>query len=258
VSGPRTRPRSGPRTWPRTAVVTGASRGLGEELATLLAQSGTRLILTARGGDALDSVADRLRRDGGDVAAVPGDVADAGHRARVADAVRDGFDGRLDLLVHNASALGPSPLPHLLDVEPEVLERLFRVNVAAPLALSRALRSSLEAGDGRLVHVSSDAAHGGWPGWGPYGMTKLAFELAARTLAEEAPALAPVIVDPGDLRTAMHQAAFPGEDISDRPLPEVTRPFWHWLLAQDPAAVRGRRFAAQGEAWELADVEGVA
>lgn len=249
---------SGPRTWPRTAVVTGASRGLGEELATLLAQAGTRLILTARGGDALGSVADRLRRAGGDVTAVVGDVADAAHRARVAGAVEATLDGRLDLLVHNASALGPSPLPHLLDVEPEVLEQVFRVNVAAPLALTRAVRPALEAGDGRLVHVSSDAAHGGWPGWGAYGMSKLAFELAARTLAEEAPALAPVIVDPGDLRTEMHQAAFPGEDISDRPLPEATRPFWHWLLAQEPVAVRGRRFAAQGEAWELSTVEGAA
>lgn len=248
----------GLRTWPRTAIVTGASRGLGEELGSLLARAGTRLILTARGDEALAAVADRLRRDGGDVATVPGDVADAAHRARVAAAVEATFDARLDLLVHNASSLGPSPLPHLLDVEPEVLEQVFRVNVAAPLALTRALRPALEAGDGRLVHVSSDAAHGAWPGWGAYGMTKLAFELAARTLAEEAPALAPVIVDPGDLRTVMHQAAFPGEDISDRPLPEVTGPFWHWLLAQDPAAVRGRRFAAQGEAWELAGAEGAA
>jgi NAD(P)-dependent dehydrogenase (short-subunit alcohol dehydrogenase family) len=234
--------------WPATAVVTGASRGLGAEVAGLLAEAGTDLVVTARGGDALARVAERLRRHGGRVAAIAGDVADPRHRAAVAEAAGD----RLDLLVHNASTLGPSPLPRLLDVAPATFEAVMRTNLTAPLALTAALRGALHAGRGWVVHLSSDAAHGGWPGWGAYGASKVAFELAARTLAAEEPELAPVIVDPGDLRTAMHQAAFPGEDISDRPPPEVTRPFWHWLLAQEPSAVRGRRYAAQGEAWELA------
>lgn len=235
--------------WPRTALVTGASRGLGLEVAGLLAESGSRLIVTARGREALETSVERLRAGGADVTAVPGDVADPDHRAELARAVGD----RLDVLVHNASSLGPSPLPALLEVEPATLEAVFRVNVVAPLALTRILRTPLEAGDGRVVHVSSDAAHGGWPGWGVYGMSKLAFELAAHTLAAEAPKLAPLIVDPGDLRTAMHQAAFPDDDISDRPLPEVTRPFWHWLFAQDPTSVRGRRYSAQSDVWEADD-----
>ena len=238
--------------WPRSAVVTGASRGLGAELAALLAENGTRLIVTARGRDALEATVERLRATGADVTAVHGDVADPAHRSAVARLV----GGRLDLLVHNASALGPSPLPPLLEVEPATIESVFRVNVVAPLALTQVVRAALEAGDGRVVHVSSDAAHGGWPGWGVYGMSKLAFEHAAHTVTAEAPALAPVIVDPGDLRTAMHQAAFPGEDIADRPLPEVTRPFWHWLFAQEPAAVRGRRLSAQADVWETASDRG--
>jgi len=236
---------TGPRRWPRHALITGASRGLGLELATLLAEAGTRLIVTARGESALSAAAQTLRAHGAHVTAVAGDVADAGHHARLAEVVGD----RLDLLVHNASALGPSPLPHLLDVETEASQRVWRTNVAGPLALTRTLRPALTAGRGLLIHLGSDAAHGGWPGWGVYGASKAAFELAGRTLAAEAPELVPVVVDPGDLRTDMHQAAFPGEDISDRPLPEVTRPFWHWLLAQEDDAIRGRRFEAQGAVW---------
>ena len=243
---------AGPDRWPRTALITGASRGLGLELATLLAQAGTRLIVTARGDADLDAAALRLRRHGADVTPVAGDVADAEHHVRLAEAAGD----RLDLLVHNASALGPSPLPHLLDVDTETLERVWRTNVAGPLALTRTVLPALAAGRGLLVHVGSDAAHGGWPGWGVYGASKAAFELAGRTLAAEAPELVPVIVDPGDLRTDMHQAAFPGEDISDRPLPEVTRPFWHWLLAQDDDAIRGRRFEAQGAVWATSEPVG--
>lgn len=234
--------------WPATAVVTGASRGLGAELAALLAEAGTDLVVTARGGDALDRVAADLRRHGVRVTPVAGDVADPRHRAAVVEAAGP----RLDLLVHNASTLGPSPLPRLLDVPAATLDGVMRTNLSAPLALTAALETPLRAGRGWVVHVSSDAAHGAWPGWGVYGASKLAFEATARTLAAEEPELTPVIVDPGDLRTAMHQAAFPGEDISDRPLPEATRPFWQWLLAQEPASVRGRRFAAQSEVWELA------
>ena len=232
----------------RTVLITGASRGLGAMLAWLGAADGAHLIVTARGAEALHARADALRAHGARVTAVAGDVADPAHRARLADAAGE----RLDVLVHNASTLGPSPLPRLLDVDAATLHAVLDTNLVAPLALTRALRPALAAGDGLVVHVSSDAARGGYAGWGAYGASKAALELAARTLAAEEPQLAPVLVDPGDLRTAMHQAAYPDEDISDRPLPEATAPFWRWLFAQEPAAVRGRRFEAQADVWDTA------
>lgn len=229
----------------RRILVTGASRGLGAMLAGRLADDGAELVLTARGGGALDEVAHALRSRGARVTAVAGDVADEEHRRQLVHAV----GSRLDVLVHNASTLGPSPLPPLLTVDPGVVRRVMEINLVAPLALTRALRPALTAGDGLVIHVSSDAAHGAYAGWGVYGMSKIALELAARTLAAEEPDLVPVIVDPGDLRTDMHQAAFPGEDIRDRPLPEVTAPFWRWLLERPATEIRGRRFAAQSDVW---------
>lgn len=232
------------------AMITGASRGLGATLAGFLARAGWDLVLTARGADDLEAVADRLGGEGRRIVALAGDVADPDHRRRLADAAR-GLGG-LDWLVNNASELGPSPLSPLAEVSVDALERVFAVNVVAPIALVRETLPLLEDGGGLVVDVSSDAAVGGYPGWGAYGASKAALDLASRTLAGE---LAPrgvsvVAVDPGDLRTAMHQAAFPGEDISDRPDPEVTLPFWAWLLGRDPATVSGRRFHAQAERWE--------
>lgn len=232
---------------PRHAVVTGASRGLGAVLAHMLAVDGAHVVITARGRAALDATAADIHGAGGRVTAVPGDVRDAAHRRAVAEAAGP----FLDLLVHNASTLGPTPMPPLLEADPEALETAFDVNVIAPLALTRALRPALASGAGWVVHVSSDAAHAGYAGWGAYAMSKIALELAARTLTAEDASLVPVIVDPGDMRTDMHQAAFPGEDIGDRPLPEVTVPFWHWLLSQPGDHVRGRRFEAQAEVWEV-------
>jgi NAD(P)-dependent dehydrogenase (short-subunit alcohol dehydrogenase family) len=231
---------------PRHAVVTGASRGLGAVLARMLAAEGAHVTITARGRAALDATATAMREAGGRVTAVPGDVRDPAHRRAVAAAVGPA----LDLLVHNASTLGPTPMPPLLEAEPAALGDAFDVNVIAPLALTRALRPALASGAGWVVHLSSDAAHAGYAGWGAYATSKIALELAARTLASEDTALVPSIVDPGDMRTEMHQAAFPGEDISDRPPPEVTVPFWHWLLSQPDDHVRGRRFEAQAEVWE--------
>lgn len=239
---------------PRTAVVTGASRGLGAVLARLLAADGARVIVTARDAGALARTTAALRQDGGEVREVPGDVRDPAHHRALADAVGD----RLDLLVHNASTLGPSPRPTLLDAPPEALVRTFEVNAVAPVRLTRALRPALTAGAGWVVHVSSDAAHGAYPCWGAYGMSKIALELAARTLANEEPALVPLVVDPGDMRTDMHQAAFPEEDIADRPLPEVTVPFWRWLLSRPDEEVRGRSFRAQAEVWDAHAPEGTA
>ncbi|MEJ2291879.1 MAG: SDR family NAD(P)-dependent oxidoreductase [Deinococcales bacterium] len=235
------------------AVVTGASRGLGLTLARFLAGAGHALVLTARGGDDLEQAASTIGGEG-PVHVVAGSVTDPAHRAAVARAVGP----RLDLLVHNASALGPSPLPALAEAALDDVREVFETNVVAPLALTQALLPALARAGGTVVALSSDAAHGGYPGWGVYGSSKAALELLTRTLAAELDAVGAVIVDPGDMRTAMHQQAFPGEDIGDRPPPEVTLPFWAWLLGQRREDVHGRRFEAQAEAWELDPVEGTA
>lgn len=232
------------------AVVTGASRGLGRTLAGVLAEDGWRLIVTARDARALRIAAHEVREAGAaEVTPLAGDVADAGHRERIAETVGD----RLDLLVHNASTLGPSPRPALLDVDADDLRAVLETNVIAPLALTRALHPALRRARGRIVAVTSDAGRAAYPEWGVYGASKAALELVARTLAGELPEVAVAIVDPGDLRTAMHQAAFPDEDISDRPEPEVTAPFWRWWLEQPAEQVNGRRFEAQGDVWEATE-----
>lgn len=240
----------------RTALITGGSRGLGRAVAGFLAAQGYQLVVTARGGDDLAAAARDLRRHGARVTALAGDVTDAAHRRRLVDAAR-GLGG-LDVLVNNASTLGATPLPPLVDYPAAELDAAFRVNVAAPLALVREALPLLAASGGLVVNVTSDAARGGYPGWGGYGLTKAALDLASLTLAHELAerGIGVVAVDPGDLRTRMHQDAFPGEDISDRPLPEVTLPFWAWLLEQSRAAVTGRRYQAQAERWELNDVPG--
>jgi NAD(P)-dependent dehydrogenase (short-subunit alcohol dehydrogenase family) len=235
----------------RIALVTGASRGLGRTVAGFLAAQGYGLVITARNEQDLEAAARELRRHGGPVTALAGDVADAGHRRRLARAAQD--LGRLDVLLNNASTLGATPLPPLTGYPPEALEEAFRVNVMAPIALVRETLPLLAENGGLVVNVSSDAALGGYPGWGGYGLTKAALDLASLTLANELRErrVGVVAVDPGDLRTDMHQAAFPSEDISDRPLPEATLPFWAWLFGQPPAAVTGRRYRAQSDRWEV-------
>jgi NAD(P)-dependent dehydrogenase (short-subunit alcohol dehydrogenase family) len=237
----------------RVALITGASRGLGEVLATFLARQGCDLIATARGEDALEAAARSLRDAGAKVVSLPGDVADPAHRRRLVEAAQS--LGRLDLLINNASALGPSPLPNLVDLPLHRMERVLEVNLVAPLGLVQEALPLLKESNGLVVNISSDAAVGGYPGWGGYGASKAALDLVSLTLANElrGEKVGVVAVDPGDMRTAMHQAAYPGEDISDRPLPEVTLPFWAWLLGQDPTAVSGRRFQAQAERWEVSD-----
>ncbi len=233
----------------RRALVTGASRGLGATIARFLAGEGYEILITARGEAELTAAADALRRLDARVVALAGDVTDPAHRDRLSRAVA-GWGG-LDLLVNNASELGPSPLPALADYPLAELRRVLETNVVAPLALVQALRGALARARGWVVNVSSDAARGGYPGWGGYGASKAALDLVSLTLANELAdeGICVVSVDPGDLRTAMHQAAFPGEDISDRPLPEVTVPFWAWLFHQEPTAVRGQRLQAQAELW---------
>lgn len=233
------------------ALITGASQGLGEMIAGLLARQDYDLVITARNKTKLDQAAASLAESGAKVTALAGDVADAAHRARLIAAAQD--FGRLDVLVNNASELGPSPLPPLAEHPLDALERIYAVNVIAPVALVQAALPLLRASQGLIVAISSDAARGAYPGWAGYGSSKAALDLATRTLASELreDGVGAVSVDPGDLRTQMHQAAFPGEDISDRPLPDVTTPFWLWLFGQERLAVSGRRYQAQEDAWEL-------
>lgn len=235
----------------RVALITGASRGLGATVAGFLADQGYDLVITARGEEALEAAARSLSERGRRIAAVAGEVADPAHRRRLVDEA--GKLGRLDLLVNNASELGVSPLPSLVEYPLGALARVFAVNVVAPLALVQETLPLLVGSGGLVVNVSSDAAVGAYPGWGAYGASKAALDLVSRTLGKELAGrnVSVVSVDPGDLRTDMHQAAFPGEDISDRPLPEVTLPFWGWLLGQERGAVNGQRFEAQAESWEV-------
>ena len=213
----------------RTALITGASRGLGLALARALADEGWILIIDARGEDALESaragLSERTR-----VTAIPGDVSDAGHRNALAEAAREA--GGLDALVNNASILGPSPQPALLDYPLDVLEEVYRKNAISPLALVQASKAELKP-DARIVNVTSDAAVEPYEGWGGYGSSKAALEQLSNILAAENPNLRVYRVDPGDMRTRMHQAAFPDEDISDRPLPEESVPGFMRLLTGD-------------------------
>ncbi len=178
---------------------------------------------------------------------IAGDGADPAHRAEVRRAV-DRW-GALDLLVNNASELGVSPLPPLLEYPLAELERVYRINVVAPRALLPALAPALSQRHGLVVDLSNDAAVGGYPGGGAYGASKAALDLVSRTLAHELgeAGVSVVAVDPGDLRTALHQAAFAGQDISDRPLPEATIPFWAWLLGPPGSEISGPRLRAPAD-----------
>ncbi|MDP9455468.1 MAG: SDR family oxidoreductase [Actinomycetota bacterium] len=214
---------------PRTALITGASRGLGLALARALARDGWTLIVDARGGEALEDARAELSKST-DVTAIPGDVVDEEHRKALADAAKAA--GGLDVLVNNASILGPSPQPELLEYPLDVLARIYATNALAPLALIQAVGDGLKPG-ARIVNVTSDAAVQPYPGWGGYGSSKAALEQLSAILAAENPELRVYRIDPGDMRTQMHQEAFPDEDISDRPLPEESVPGLVELLTGD-------------------------
>lgn len=214
----------------KVALITGGSRGLGLALARALAERDWTLVIDARDGEALAAAAAPLAART-QVQAIAGDVADAGHRrSLVAAAARW---GRLDLLVNNASLLGPSPQPELAAYPLEVLQRVFAVNTLAPLALVQEALPLLRRSGGRIVNVTSDAGVEAYAGWGGYGSSKAALEQLTRVLIEEQPELRVYLADPGDLRTQMHQEAFPGEDISDRPLPDVAVPGFLALIEGD-------------------------
>jgi NAD(P)-dependent dehydrogenase (short-subunit alcohol dehydrogenase family) len=213
------------------AIVTGASRGLGLALARALDERGWRLIVDARGGAALDAAVEGL----GGAVAIVGDLADPGHRRALVEAAGE----RIDLLVNNASALGPSPQPALAEYPLEELRRVYEVNVVAPLALAQLALPRLSAG-AVIVDVSSDAAFEPYEGWGGYGSSKAALDQLTAILGAEHPELRVYAVDPGDMRTQLQQEAFPGEDISDRPAPETAVPGLLALIEGSPPSGRYR------------------
>jgi NAD(P)-dependent dehydrogenase (short-subunit alcohol dehydrogenase family) len=229
----------------RIALVTGASRGLGEVIARVLAERGHDLVLGAREPAALNRVRDALSGSRRRVVALAGDVTDAAVRQKWIDGARE--LGGLDVLVNNASELGG--IGPLATFDVQRFGRVFPVNTGAPIALIQLALPLLAARHGLVVNITSDAANGAYPGWGAYGASKAALELLTRTLAAELrdQGVSAVLVDPGDMRTRMHREAFPSEDISDRPLPEVTAPFWRWLFDQDHEELRGQRLVAQQE-----------
>ncbi len=216
------------------AIITGASRGLGRALATGLAEAGWRLVVDARDAGALADAAGTI----GAAEAIPGDVTDPAHRAALVAAADE--LGGADLLVNNAGILGPSPQPRVADYPLDVLRSVYEVNVVAPLGLAQLALPGLRVRHGAIVTVTSDAAVEQYEGWGGYGSAKAAVEQASNVLAAEEPAVRVWRVDPGDLRTRMHQEAFPGEDIGDRPLPETVVPAFVWLVTSRPPSGRVR------------------
>jgi NAD(P)-dependent dehydrogenase (short-subunit alcohol dehydrogenase family) len=218
------------------AIITGASRGLGLALARALANNDWTLVIDARGAADLERVARELGAVT-EVAAIPGDVADPAHRRALASAAGE----QVDVLVNNASVLGPSPQPPLAEYPLAQLQRVYEVNVLAPLALAQLVLPRLTDG-ARIINLTSDAAVEPYEGWGGYGSSKAALEQLTAILGAEQPALRVYAVDPCDMRTRMHQAAFPGEDISDRPLPEESVP---GLLALIEGDLPSGRYRAQ-------------
>ncbi len=219
------------------ALITGASRGLGLALAQALADRGYGLAIDARGSDELEAARAKLARRT-TVTALAGDVADPRHREQLVAAALG--MGRLRLLVNNASVLGPSPQPNLADYPLDVLEAVYRINVLAPLALTQLVLPVLAPDDGVVLNITSDAAIESYGGWGGYGSSKAALEQVSNVLAAEHPDLRVYWADPGDMRTRMHQEAFPGEDISDRPRPEASVPGLLRLIAGDLPSGRYR------------------
>lgn len=218
------------------ALITGGSKGLGRATALALAEAGWDVIVTGRSPDTLREVA---RRGAPRITPLQGNIRDERHRAHLALAVGD----RLDLLVNNASHLGPSPLVPIAEVGEDELHAVLDTNVVSPLALIGHLRPALRNGRGLVVNISSDAAVEAYETWGPYGAAKAALDHASAILAKEEPGLHVYALDPGDMLTDMHQAAFPGEDISDRPLPETVVPSLLHLI--DSGLPSGRYVAAE-------------
>jgi NAD(P)-dependent dehydrogenase (short-subunit alcohol dehydrogenase family) len=213
------------------AIVTGASRGFGRALALALAADDWKIVIDARSPAGLEKVRAELVSLGAEVTAIPGDVTSGDHRAALI-AAAIGL-GSIQLLVNNASTLGPSPLPPLEEYSLVELREVFDVNTLAPLALIQLALPLLRQSGGTVVSLTSDAGVEAYEGWGGYGSSKAALDHLHRVLAKEVSGVRVFTFDPGDMRTEMHQAAFPGEDISDRPEPETVVPAFLSLLASD-------------------------
>lgn len=228
----------------RVTLITGASRGLGLEIARLSARRGAPLVLTARGAEALHAAASELR-ELTEVVALPGDVADEAHAERLVDLGLERF-GRIDALVNNASTIGPSPMPALADYPSAALGAVIRINVIAPLRLIQLVLPQMRArGEGVIVNVTSDAAVQAYPGWGGYGASKAALEHLSGVLAAEleGSGVRVYVVDPGDMNTQMHREAEPGVDLSRLPGPAVPAPAFVRLIEEETASFG--RFEAQ-------------
>ncbi|HET7018743.1 MAG TPA: SDR family oxidoreductase [Streptosporangiaceae bacterium] len=219
-----------------TALITGASKGFGRAIAEALADRGWTLIVDARTETELAQAA----RGHASITPAAGDVTDPDHRRQLAALVNQLGGRRLDLLINNASTLGTSPLPQLADYPLDDLRQVYETNVVAPLALIQAVIEPLTAAGGTIVNISSDAAVEAYPGWGGYGSAKAGLDQLTAVLAQEEPRLRCYAFDPGDMRTQMHQEAFPGEDISDRPEPQTVVPALLRLLDERPPSGRYR------------------
>lgn len=231
----------------KVVLITGGSRGLGKALAKAFADEGARIVIAARNPDTLEAGRREIESLGGEVLALAADMTQPADISRVVTAAIERF-GRIDVLINSAGTLGPTPRPSLLDTDPDALLETFRVNTAGPLRVTRAvLPHMLKQDEGLVINVTSDAARGAYPEWGAYGASKAALELIGLTWAAEleGTGVRVVNVDPGDLQTDMQQAAFPGEDISDRALPESAAPAFVWLAAEAGSYVSGERVQAQ-------------
>ncbi|HYU56412.1 MAG TPA: SDR family NAD(P)-dependent oxidoreductase [Candidatus Dormibacteraeota bacterium] len=231
--------------------MTGGGRGLGRVLATFLSGQGYDIVITSRTEEELHDAAASLRAMGAKVSAITGDINDPNHRTRLLQETN--LMGGVFLLVNNASDLGETPRPELARASLDRFRQTLETNLVSPLALIQQALPQLQQSHGLVINITSDAGEAGYERWGIYGSSKAGLDLVSKTLAAELKPLgiSVVAVDPGDMRTQMHQEAFPDEDISDRPLPEVTLPFWAWLIHQDPRTVSGMRYEAQGALWEI-------
>jgi len=208
-------------------------------------------VITSRTEEELHDAAASLRAMGAKVSAITGDINDPNHRTRLLQETN--LMGGVSLLVNNASDLGETPRPELARASLDRFRQTLETNLVSPLALIQQALPQLQQSHGLVINITSDAGEAGYERWGIYGSSKAGLDLVSKTLAAELKPLgiSVVAVDPGDMRTQMHQEAFPDEDISDRPLPEVTLPFWAWLIHQDPRTVSGMRYEAQGALWEI-------
>ncbi|HUO45786.1 MAG TPA: SDR family oxidoreductase [Acidimicrobiia bacterium] len=223
----------------RVALVTGGSRGLGKALTRSLLERGWTVVIDGRDREGLKHAVVELSDPA--LRAIEGDVSDGNHRRRLAEEIED--LGQLDLVVNNASFLGPSPQPRLDRYPPEVFREVFEVNVVAPLVILQEFLPLLRRSHGVVINVTSDAAVEGYEGWGGYGSSKAALEQLTRVLATEEPGISVYWIAPGDMNTRMQQEAFPGEDVSDRSPPEASVPGLLHLIEVRPPS--GRYLARQ-------------